>query len=276
MINAVKTLLQALHQSLARRLNAWLGGWFAVKPLALAQGDIIRWFKAPLGQRILAWEQQQLNGIMPKVYGYHLMQLSVLNDQKLSLQSPVTHHFTLGINEASGQRAVARFEQLPIRPESVDGVILHHVLEYSPQPHQLLREAANTVIPNGYIVLVCFNPFSLLNLKKQLGRLFTRAPHWRYHGLRCGRLIDWLRVLDFEPVSIDYGYHGLPFNRGYHHGFDRFCRKLLPLWGGFYVITARKSVAPMTFIKKPWKSLPKLAHWAKGSVISRKDRINNL
>ncbi len=263
-------LLKKARGVLGNRLRSWFG----IKPLLEVQEDIERWFSLPLGQRILLSEQQSLDQVMPKMYGYHLMQLSVLNGRKLSNQSPITHHFTLGLSEATNQPAIAHFEQLPIDAESIDTAILHHVLEYSTKPHQLLRETARTIIPNGYIVIVGFNPYSTLWLKKQIGRLFSSTPYWRSHSLTDGRLIDWLRVLDFEPVQIQYGYHGLPFNRGYRQGFDRFLGRFLPACGAFYIITARKSVIPMTLIKKPWKKTNPIASWAKGSAINR-DVSNN-
>ena len=262
----VKLLVKKLGQAICQRLH----NWFAVKPLSDSCESIAQWFNTPLGQRLLISQQQMLDQIMPKIYGYHLMQLSVLNDQTLSRQSPVTHHFSIGINELSQQQAIARFEQLPIKAESVDCVILHHALEYSTNPQKVLSEAANTIISNGYIVIVCFNPISLLRLKKQLGRCFTSTPHWRHHSLYRTRVIDWLRVLDFELANIQYGYHGLPFDRGYCNELDRFCGKLLPLLGSFYIITARKSVIPMTLIKKPWKAATNLPGWGvRDSAVSR-------
>lgn len=258
-------LLKKVRHLLGKRWRTWFG----VKPLPDVQADIEKWFALPLGQRLLLSEQKHLDQLMPTMYGYHLMQLSVLNDIKLSAQSPITHHFALGLTEATNRSAIAHFEQLPIDAESIDTAILHHVLEYSTNPHQLLRETARTIIPNGYIVIVGFNPYSTLWLKKQIGRLLSVAPCWRSHSLTAGRLLDWLRVLDFEPIQIHYGYHGLPFSRGYRQNFDHFWGRFLPGCGAFYTITARKSVIPMTLIKKPWKKNHPITNWAKGSAINR-------
>ena len=257
----------------ANKKRAQCKPWPSIKPLQETQTHIENWFRSPLGEQLLAAEQQHLNQIMPKIYGYHLMRLSVLSQlsahQTLSQQSPVTHHFSLGVTASDTVGAVASFEQLPIDTECIDGVILHHVLEYSSDPHQLLREAARTVIANGYLVIIGFNPLSLLGIRKQIGQWLSADNHWCYHHLRAGRLIDWLRVLGFEPASIHYGYHGLPFNRGICQSVNQMCGKLLPMAGAFYIITARKGVIPMTLIKAPWKNNSSLRHWAKGSVVSK-------
>jgi SAM-dependent methyltransferase len=266
--------LRKLIKKTGKKINSGINSWYGVKPLRDSQSSIEQWFQSLLGQRILLSEQSCLNKIMPKMYGYHLMQLSVLNDIKLSEQSPVTHHFSLGVSTSSKQPAIANFEQLPINAESIDTAILHHVLEYSTNPHQLLRETARTIIPNGYIIIVGFNPYSTLGLKKYAGRTFSSAIQWRYHALNSSRLVDWLRVLDFEPVDIQHGYHGLPFNRGYRQGFDHFSGRILPSTGAFYVITARKSVIPMTIIKKPWKNTRTIPGWVKGSAVPREPALH--
>ena len=253
----------------ARLLKSYFDQRFGVKPLSESQADIARWFQHPLGQRILQAEQKTLDQIMPEICGYHLMQLSVLNHLALSHQSPVKHHFSLGLNGMSGSPVLANFEHLPIAEDSIDAVILHHVLEYSTNPHQLLREAARTIIPNGYIIIIGFNPTALLRLKKSWGQLFSNASYWRYHNLHRRRLEDWLRVLDFKSVYIRYGCHGLPFVRGYHSGFDQCMAHLLPFCGAYYVTVARKSVIPMTLIKQPLSKSRAFPNWASGTAVPR-------
>lgn len=262
-------------KKVGRVLNSLLNDHFGVKPLSESQENIINWFNSDLGQRILDAEHKALNKIMPEIYGYHLMQLSVLNNIKLSTLSPVTHHFSIGLDQLSQSPAVANFEQLPINAESIDAAILHHVLEYSTNPHQLLRETARTIIPNGYVVIVGFNPIGLYGCKKNCGRILSRKAHWRHHNLHYKRCEDWLRLLDFEPVFMQYGYHGLPFDRGYRDAYDKFMAHVLPFTGTFYVIAARKSVIPMTLIKQPWNKTPAFTQWAKDSVVPVEPTVYN-
>lgn len=256
------------------KVVASITDYFSVKTLAQTQGSIQNWFSSPLGQNLLAAEQETLGKIMPKIYGHHLMQLSVLNHINLSDLSPVRHHFSLGINEKSGQPGVANFEQLPIETESVDAVLLHHVLEYSTNPHQLLHEAARTTVPYGYLVIVGFNPGSPFALKKQWGRLFSREAHWRYHGLWHSRISDWLRVLDFEPVFLQFGFHGLPFEKVRHKTVNHVFGQLLPFTGAYYVIAARKNIASMKIIHQTGNKSTTMPVWIKGSAIPTQTTIH--
>jgi SAM-dependent methyltransferase len=257
---------------------------FGVKPLLDSQYDIEQWFESDLGKNILSLQQKKLDALMPEIFGYHLMQLSVLNNLPLSRQSPVSHHFALGFNhnaevkidQVNAQKdaedfsipasAISEFEHLPIDEESIDAAILHHVLDYSVNPHRLLRETARTVISNGYIIIIGFNPSSALMLKKQVGRCIKRSDHWRYHDLRKDRVVDWLRVLGFKPILVQYGYHSLPFNGSYSQKVDKILSQVMPVLGAFYIIVARKHVIRMNVIREPWKKRRALPAWVKGKT----------
>lgn len=246
-----------------RLLKRRIASRFGVKPLRESQGDIQAWFKGPLGQRLLKCEQSKLDRIMPEMYGYHLMQLSAVDHAlALSRQSPASHHFSLDVKIESGAPAIAEYERLPIAAEAIDVALLHHALEYSPNPHQLLRDVARTIIPNGYIVIVGFNPWSFSTLKRQLGRLVSHNAQRRFHTLRRSRLIDWLQLLDFEPVLLEYGYHGWPVEQHYIKQFEHHLNSLFPVCGSFYIVVARKSITPMTVIKPEWKKISPLPSWA--------------
>jgi SAM-dependent methyltransferase len=264
---------------------------FGVKPLIDSVDDIEEWFQSDLGKNILSLQQDKLDALMPEVFGYHLMQMSVLNNLPLSRQSPVSHHFSLGFNplkidskvdEVSDKKndkesftiataAISEFEHLPIEEESIDAAILHHVLDYSTDPHRLLRETARTIISNGFIIIVGFNPSSALMLKKQIGRCVKRSDHWRYHDLRKDRVVDWLRVLGFKPMLVQYGYHSLPFNASFSDKLDKVLAHLLPPLGAFYIIVARKQVIPMTVIREPWKKRQALPAWVKGKTAAHSE-----
>ena len=75
---------------------------------------------------------------------------------------------------------------LPVSPYSVQTIVLPHVLEFSKDPYQVLREAEMTLAPQGYMVLVGFNPLSLLGLRRLFAFRKKRAPwHGGVHGRRA-------------------------------------------------------------------------------------------
>lgn len=245
------------------------------------------WFDSELGRLLLADEKAALDDALDCLFGYHLMQLSISRRLDLSNTSCIHHRFNLspdvnshsasdysasdhnasgsGVNTsaqhehlASPVSALARFEQLPLAAESIDVAVLHHVLEFTDTPHQLLREASRAIIPRGHILVVGFNPCSLYGVSKWLLRWFSDAAQWHSKGLRAGRVKDWLRLLDFEPVHYQQGFYRPPIP---HEGImahlswlERWGKRWkLPL-GSYYVIVARKEVTTLTPIKPLWQS----------------------
>lgn len=258
---------------------------FGVKPLSHSIPQLQQWQGSPLGRALLKQEQEQIDHVINYLFGYHLMQLSIAPQTNLSRNSTINHCFGFSpvVVEDSGDNAepssentndadnvrtdnvchenpckgYADPERMPLRSESIDVAVLHHVLDFTENPHHLLRETARVLIPRGYVVIVGFNPWSCFGLCKLFGRLFTSGPLWRHHSLRLGRVIDWLRLLDFEPVEVSHGYFRFPINSqrfiSRTQWYERFMKKTkLPL-GSFYLILARKDVVAMTPIKPVWK-----------------------
>ena len=70
-------------------------------------------------------------------------------------------------------RPLARCHELPIATQSIDLVVLPHVLEFADEPHQILREVDRVLMPEGRLVIVGFNPWSLWGAA-QRARLLAR------------------------------------------------------------------------------------------------------
>ncbi len=257
---------------------------FGVSPIIDSQVDIESWFASPLGQRVLQQQQQYLDHLLEDMFGYHLMQLSVINNVCLFSQSPTSHQFRVNAkipenlsdrevadsqnSKTSNINAVAAFENLPIDSDSIDVALLHHALDYSPTPHQLLREAARVIIPNGHIILVGFNPHSFFGVTHPLACFLSNSRAYRHHHLRIGRLQDWFKVLELELVYSQRGYYGLPVDRHHFPILESVAQKICPSLGGFYILVVRKNVTPMTMIKTQWKKKRVLPKWRTSTVSS--------
>lgn len=242
---------------------------FEIKPFESISSSLNGCFETEFGKGLLNKEQEYLDSLLSDIFGYHLMQLSILN-QPLYLQSPTSHQFhvyPLKGKIESEKVVVSPFEQLPIATESIDVALLHHVLDYSENPHMILREATRTLIPNGYLILVGFNPFSVMGLGNIVGCLFSTRSCWRYQRLRVGRLKDWFQVLGLELVHSQKAYYGWPWSSKYSEHINNWSQKLMPGLGCFYVLVARKSVVPMTMIKQKWRKKSAPA-WRKATVVS--------
>ena len=217
----------------------------AASPVAPANG-LQRWFTTVAGTAVAAAEAALAAEVLSDLFGYHLLQLGRPYEASLLAGSRIGHHITLGTNPAEpGMSAYARGDALPLQAATVDVLVLPHGLEFADDPHGVLREAERVLIPEGYLLVFAFNPWSLFGL----WRLFCgwRGDYpWRGRFVRPDRLKDWLAVLGFEVVKAS----GLSFrpplrDAGWYARLgwmERPAAYFLPWLGNVYWILARKRV----------------------------------
>lgn len=251
---------------------------FGVLPLRESLIPISEWFSSPLGKLLIEREQALIDEQLHNLFGYHLLQLSVAKQLDLTQASRISHRFALYPQAADQPLVVGRsdYNHLPLPANSIDLVLLHHVLDYSQSPHHVLREASSVLISQGHLVVVGFNPWSMLGTWRWLARFFSRAPQWRHQSLRLGRVLDWLAVLDFEPITIKQGFYSPPCHQPntikYLQWMERWGKRLALPWGGFYVIVARKDSLALTPLKPQWQGYAGLRGWGVTKILGRASR----
>jgi SAM-dependent methyltransferase len=106
---------------------------------------------------------------------------------------------TLGCRGSRKIRAKAY--HLPLQCDSVDMIILPHILEFDAYRFQTMREVERVLKPEGTVVILNFNPWSIWVRYQYLWdkRL---ADSWRGHFIRRSRVIDWLKLLNFEVTML--------------------------------------------------------------------------
>ncbi len=248
-------------------------------PLTTMIPRLEQWLDSDLGQHLLASEKQIVDQRVGGLFGYHLLQMSVSRKVELFEQSVIRHKFALTplnsqVNpNRQGGGVVAAPESLPLESDAIDVVLLHHVLEYSQKPHRMLREAARIVVPHGYLIIVGFNPWSLLGAWSMAAGLLPQTV-WQNRHISIARLYDWLALLDFKIQSIDYGFYRPPIkqlavlqNLSF---IDVVGDRLGWPTGGIYVMVAKKEVATLTPIRPRWFKKPKLLAGLEPSIYGNK------
>lgn len=225
---------------------------------ARLQEAMSEWFDSPLGRRLLQVERRILERALSRRFGYHLLELGCAN-LRMHQSSPIGHKFAFSpVATPSCHQAAARAEAIPLASDTIDLVLLHHALDYSDNPHQLLREASRILIAGGHMVIVGFNPWSIWGLRQKLQ--WPKYVPWTGDMLSPLRVADWLKLLDFQVEYTRYGVYALPFNSPglirYSSFLDGPAERLNWPTGGIYVISAKKQVLPLTPIQATWKRFP--------------------
>lgn len=227
--------------------------------------DLADYYETPIGKALYSEQKHLLSNALSNLFGYHLMEMSALPKSNFQSLSRVNHCFKVSPqfplvdeNIIQKHQMACIPAQLPLPDESIDVCILHHVLEFSENPHQILKEASRVTIARGHVVIVSFNPMSFLGLIRPLLQSFKKSKVWRRRSLRVNRLQDWLEFLDFSCVDISYAGHNLPINSQKYlrstRGVTRFCRNRQWPFGSIYCIVARKDKMSVTPIKPEWNT----------------------
>jgi SAM-dependent methyltransferase len=215
------------------------------------------WLRTELGQYVLAWEKQQLDSIVADVFGYNAAQVGAANLFALA-ENRIQCRFLLNdeasdlVSPADGVSVVlaTSFDELPIADESLDLLVLPHVLEFCADPHAMLREVDRVLRPEGKLIVTGFNPISLWGLSKP-------TPRQQLIGLP--RLKDWLKLLSFDNHESHYGCYRPPFKDATLLEKFRFAEKAgdrwWPICGAVYVHCAVKKVHNMRMVGPMWKKM---------------------
>lgn len=219
------------------------------------------WQKLPNGQLILAAINKELGRWLPKVFGYHLLKLGDLSNEVDCSLSPIKNHLSVS-GAIKNANIVADVDDLPFLEHSVDLCVLAHALEFSLDPHHVVREANRVLIPNGYLVITGYNPFSLAGVNKLIPYRRGQQP-WCERFFSPMRVKDWLHLMGYE-IQVD--------KRVLHNSlaaevtenkmasmYQKFAENYLPSFGSIYIIIAKKRVHPLTPIKPKWKVSPKFS-----------------
>ena len=219
------------------------------------------WFAGDAGRGLMAAEQALLERLAEGLFGYYLVDVQGVGGLAPFAECPVRHKLRLAAvpaHEPAGSvDIVAQGEQLPLRSDAIDAVVLHHALDFSVDPHQVLREVERVLIAEGRVLIVGFNPLSLWGLWRLALRWRGSVP-WCGHFLSYRRVADWLGLLGFDIEYTDVAAFVPPLPAQWERRLglvERLGRRVLPMFGGVYVIRAVKRVSTITPVKLRWRGL---------------------
>ncbi len=211
-----------------------------------------KWLQSPPGQYVLKWEQQCFNQIVADVFGFHAVQIGMpqintLSENRMPLHALLVHANDNLIDARHHQWHFieGNSSELPFANESLDLIVLPHVLEFAPDPHQILREVDRVLRPEGRLIISGFNPASLWGMRQYLSRLIGN-PYLPRDGqfISLIRIKDWLELLNFSIDRGHFGYYKFPLQGESVMRKMNFLEKMgnrwWPIFGAVFLVSAIK------------------------------------
>jgi len=228
------------------------------------------WQELPNGATILSAIEERLQPWWQKFFGYHLLKIGALSHSINTSDSPIKHQVTCCLSKSCAEQntvvessfrnqqacIIGELDDLPLLEHSIDVCLLSHTLEFSLDPHHVIREANRVLIPNGYLIITGFNPLSLAGMNRAIPYRKKQTP-WNEHFFSPMRVKDWLHLMGFEILNDERFLYSSLVGKMSDHGMANYWRKFannyLTSLGSVYVIIAKKRVLPLTPIKPKWQ-----------------------
>lgn len=151
----------------------------------------------------------------------------------------------LGSQDA--KKIQAESYQLPLHSDSVDMIILPHLLEFDADRLQTMREVERVLKPEGILVVLNFNPWNFWITYQYFWKRQTPDSS-RGRLIRRSRLLDWLKLLNFEvTLSTEFNFNSVVSTHG-HHFAQRY--SITAVAYGIKAIKRRYNVIPLTPVKQ--------------------------
>lgn len=242
------------------------------------------WYRGPLGRGVAAAEVSCLEDLLEDAFGYFLLQCGAWQPFADALGACRVRHRLLlqpAAEELGGKRAdglsgavattdaggsgpggalVLRAEltRLPFASDSLDAVVLPHSLDFSPDPHRVLREVERVLIAEGRVFLFGFNPLSAWGVRRVWPRRRGVVP-WCGSRLTLFRVCDWLRLVGFHVEVRRMLVFRPPWRRAFSPRLDwvdALGERYWSVLGGVYAVRAVKRLSAVTPLRSSWKPWP--------------------
>lgn len=243
------------------------------------------WLNSAYGRDFYNTEINLLKANLGNIFGFHVLQIgsSELNYlELLSDKLKINHKLVLVDHKLSNNISNtisilnSKDNYIALDTQSIDAVIISHGLEFSQDPHGLLREVDRVLLPEGHLIILGFNPWSLWGLRKSLSfktdnkqrsfpwdtKLDTKdinniechesTSKW----LSCYRVCDWLNLLNYSiSFKKHYFYQPCIDNQNilnYTKFFNQI-GEIIPIGAAGFCIIATKKQEACELVRPNWR-----------------------
>ncbi len=215
------------------------------------------WLQTPLGAALLEQESRLVEEALDGVFGEHCLQLGFWGDRRTFTRFTRTQHCSViaeSNTAADKPCAIGDMHRLPVDSDSVDAVLLPHLLDYSDRPHAILREVDRVLRRDGRLIVLGFKPAGLWGLRRLIPG--ASIPPGADHLISERRMKDWLQLLDMriQCTSRYFFRWPLPGNKPSRSTtWEQRGQAWWPELAACYMLSAQKRVTTLTPVRPLWR-----------------------
>ncbi len=169
---------------------------------------LFSWYETPRGKLLKELEADYLQRSITVSCQQTILQIGGLGWESDFIDCSLYKNYTVldakALSSEGARRIQAKAYRLPLQSDSIDMVILPHLLEFDAYRFQTIREVERVLKPEGIVLIMNFNPWSIW-VRYQYLLDKKMADNWRGHFISRSRIVDWLKLLNFEiTVSSEF------------------------------------------------------------------------
>lgn len=170
---------------------------------------LIDWFYTPKGRLLKMQETAYIKQAITVSCKQVIVQIGALGWENDYIDCSTYEQFYVIDDEQIAWHQTKQIKSLsytlPFKSESVDLVILPHMLEFSANKHEILREVDRVLKPEGKLIILGFNPWNTY-IYSQYIRYREKGAPWVPQLVSRTKISDWLNLLNFE-VKVTAGFN---------------------------------------------------------------------
>ena len=179
---------------------------------------LFAWYQTPRGKLLKGLEADYLKRSITVSCQQIILQIGGLGWEDEFIDCTLYKNYTVldakGLGCADARKIRAKAYSLPLQSDSVDMIIIPHLLEFDAQRFQTMREVERVLKPEGLLLVLNFNPWSLW-VRYQFLWDKKMADSWGGHFISRSRILDWLKLLNFEvTVSSEFNLDSVNSKQG--------------------------------------------------------------
>ncbi len=176
------------------------------------------WYQTPRGKLLQGLEADYIQRAITVSCKQTILQIGGLGWESEFIDCTLYKKFTIldakGFGCELARKIQAKAYCLPLKSDSVDMIIVPHLLEFDASRFTTMREIERVLKPEGIIVVINFNPWSIWVRYLYLWDI-KWANSWRGHFISLARTLDWLRLLNFEVIMVsEFGLDNVTSKHG--------------------------------------------------------------